>query len=620
MIEVNLDAKALLRANKNKTKVEDFPKKKKVKKLANVEETLITKEEGDKRIRITAGTSKYIDKSTGEVKDINKSLVNQSNGQVSATQNAFGIHIEKTLNSKTGVLFDDGFHKVNMFPILPNGKKVIGEVDSKHSNKILFKDFVENDTLEYIVQENGLKENIIIPCMRDTYSYQFKLLLDNLEAEFNENAVHFFDLETREKIFVMGNLFMYDQAGECSKSIDMQLKSNTQLDYDLIITPNVKWINSDKRKFPVTIDPQIQVVDTPVLSLTGYRSGYPSPAINNKLVLGVKNGTEHKLKLILDTESIVSELARNNIQKYTVNVELHYLTGKRLDTSKGFVIYNNSTLLMKDLMKNDNNILSIDVTSLVEAEMEKYLKGRDLSSINLQICYADAHTNVLSDGTTTGIKITDDYVYVLDRLYEENSMRPEIQLNYIKKDDVVEGTPFLEYENGKSGKTAINIFNKSLSHTLNLGSIEANALKIDIGLLYDSRLKKDMEENSHVGLFGKGWMLNVNQSLVKGNNYNKLLGSKDVTYIDGNNNPHTLREKWYYEKDGVRHYILKELVFIDNDQKMKYLDEKTSDVYEVEYEVSNDEGLSLISTNSKMNYIKKSDMKFNRKYYILLSG
>ena len=28
MIEVNLDAKALLRANKNKTKVEDFPKKK----------------------------------------------------------------------------------------------------------------------------------------------------------------------------------------------------------------------------------------------------------------------------------------------------------------------------------------------------------------------------------------------------------------------------------------------------------------------------------------------------------------------------------------------------------------------------------------------------------------
>ena len=48
---------------------------------------------------------------------------------------------------------------------------------------------------------------------------------------------------------------------------------------------------------------------------------------------------------------------------------------------------------------------------------------------------------------------------------------------------------------------------------------------------------------------GKGWKTNLHQYIVKNPNYNYLLGSKEITYIDGYGEEHQFFEKWYYEKD-----------------------------------------------------------------------
>lgn len=47
---MKLDAKAFVRADKNKTKVNDFPETKKVKKLSSVDEILIKKDEANHKI------------------------------------------------------------------------------------------------------------------------------------------------------------------------------------------------------------------------------------------------------------------------------------------------------------------------------------------------------------------------------------------------------------------------------------------------------------------------------------------------------------------------------------------------------------------------------------------
>lgn len=613
---MKLDAKAFIRANKNKTRVDDFPIIKKVKNLLPVNEMLITRDEANQRIRIASTATSYVDKATGEVKAIEKNLIDTKN-LVSTLNNTFKIQIAKDLNSQNGILFQDGKHSIIMYPVLKD-EGVKGEINVKHSNKIVFKNFVEQDTLEYLVQENGLKENIIIPCMRDSYVYNFKLQLCNLRVQITGNQIHFLDEETNVRVFSMGNLFMFDRTGERSKSIQLTLDELTAYDYDLTITANSKWINSSNRNFPVTIDPQIQIADEPVLTLKEHVKGNYTPAINNKMVLGIKDGNLHQIFLTINAEAIVSELAKSNIHKFKAYVELHYEQGKRIIESRGFTTYQGSTLIQTNLLKNEEKTLLLDITKLVEDELSRYKSGRTIADIHLQLSYFKTYIGSASDEQNLDIKINDDYVYLMDKYYDNLNLRPDIQLEYIKEDEVVEGTPFLEYETGKAGKTSLNIYNGNISHSIGLGSIEANALKIDIGLLYDTRLK-NQENNSETLPFGAGWMLNVHQRLEKREDYNKLLGSKDITYYDGNNNPHTLREKWYYEENEVRHYIPKDLVYIDNDQKMKYKD-GSSRVYNVEYEVSNDEGLSLVTTNSKMNYRTTSDKKCIRKYFIEISN
>jgi len=49
---------------------------------------------------------------------------------------------------------------------------------------------------------------------------------------------------------------IYDSNGEESKDIDIKLEENKK-GYELIITPNNDWLNSDKRVYPVYLDPTL---------------------------------------------------------------------------------------------------------------------------------------------------------------------------------------------------------------------------------------------------------------------------------------------------------------------------------------------------------------------------
>lgn len=178
--------------------------------------------------------------------------------------------------------------------------------------------------------------------------------------------------------------------------------------------------------------------------------------------------------------------------------------------------------------------------------------------------------------------------------------------------EVKEGTPFKTYRTGKAGLTSINLFTGDISHVVSLSEIKEKALSIGVNLLYDTRLiKEDEEKASH---FGKGWMLNLSQRLVKSENFNTLLEDKTIIYYDGNNDPHELKEKWYYDFEGIRYYVQKEQVFIDSDQKLKCIVDNNT--HEVHYEASNAEGLVYVSTNSRMNYVGKDGLKVEHRYFI----
>ena len=603
---MKLNAKNELRKTKNKIKIDETIISTKLAELKPAEEDLI----------------KRVDNKTTFVsaRDILTQLFEGSENFYNE-DNLFGITIDKTSGISKGVLLDDGKHTIK---ILLNGEDAVGTLSKTDDSKVTFEFFNGKDHLELMVKNNGLQMNLIIPTLRENYAYRFQIVTTNLYSSYSENrkAITFVDQKTKEKVFTIAKPFMTDKNGSVSSAIEMTYTGENDSEHTWEFTLSKDWINNAFRQLPVIMSPRIEINDCPAISLTNYMDSRKFVTNSDELVLGVKNYKPYSIRASIATEQIISELVRTGMKRYSVSLELHYDNGIRIDNSKGIVVFCGSELISENLLKSTENHILIDITEMIKKEIQKYKSGMKISNLSIELLYGNKK-NVLgscaSIGSISSRYIKDDYVMVKDKSFAESSWRPEIHLDGVREGEVVPGTPFLEYDTDLAGKSSLNLFNKELSHSLELGSVTAKALTIGVKLLYDTRFLKEQIKNGLKNVFGKGWLLNISQRLVKNDNYSKLLGCKDMTYYDGDNNPHILSEKWYYEKEGARHYIQKDLVFIGNDQKLKYRNTE-DEVFDVEYEASNDEGLTLVSTNSKINYIKKSDLKVHKRYFIQLAN
>lgn len=124
---------------------------------------------------------------------------------------------------------------------------------SKLSSTVNFLEILPNTDLQYIVESEGVKENIIINQRVDNPVYKFNISTKNLTAKLQEDkSIVFYDnIDTSKVIFMIDKPFMYDKNGEQSKDINVALENNKE-DYILTITPDNNWINSTDRVYPVT--------------------------------------------------------------------------------------------------------------------------------------------------------------------------------------------------------------------------------------------------------------------------------------------------------------------------------------------------------------------------------
>lgn len=180
-------------------------------------------------------------------------------GLVGATKKVEGIYVNTETN------FDESASKLQKLTTLDN-----------LSASVVYKDILPGVDLEYILESNDIKENIIVKEFCDAYSYTFTIKLNSLEASLDNNSVIISDDSTGEEIYRIPTPYMYDALGEMSQDVYYTLTEVGNGKYELTITANEQWINSSTREFPVVIDPSLvdiaQAADTYV--------SYSEPAKN----------------------------------------------------------------------------------------------------------------------------------------------------------------------------------------------------------------------------------------------------------------------------------------------------------------------------------------------------
>ena len=138
----------------------------------------------------------------------------------------------------------------------------------------------QNVDLEYIVLPSRVKENIILQSAQDISYYVVTVYAENLSARLLENREIELYNDSDEVIFTMTSPYMYDNAGELSEDITVEMVPKGNDCYLIKMTPNAQWLEDQSRVYPVVIDPQVSVdttrtniVDNYVLQGAGTRTG-----------------------------------------------------------------------------------------------------------------------------------------------------------------------------------------------------------------------------------------------------------------------------------------------------------------------------------------------------------
>ncbi|MBR0040901.1 MAG: RHS repeat protein [Oscillospiraceae bacterium] len=116
-----------------------------------------------------------------------------------------------------------------------------------------------NADLAYTTDSCALKEDIIINERADAYVYRFRLFPGALTPVMLESG----RIELRDSagdcVFFLPAGTMFDAAGESSGAVQYKLDDNGDGTYALSVVADEEWINAPERRFPVTIDPPVEI-------------------------------------------------------------------------------------------------------------------------------------------------------------------------------------------------------------------------------------------------------------------------------------------------------------------------------------------------------------------------
>ena len=226
-----------------------------------------------KFFRLTDGTTiaaiydepVHIKDSSGTWQNIDYRLSDAGDGYENQDEyNTMRVKFSK--NPKNGKLYtlktDDGQIKWSLSGVKESKKDAKLSQKSKKSSKldannvsgtVTYEDILPGVTLQYLVTEGKLKENIIFANKESAGPLQFELQTNKFDVTI-ENNIIYFNNSDGEAVFVMTAPYMIDNNGILSDKITLSLDGSKN-HYTVTVTPDAEWL--ENAAYPVTVDPII---------------------------------------------------------------------------------------------------------------------------------------------------------------------------------------------------------------------------------------------------------------------------------------------------------------------------------------------------------------------------
>ena len=403
-----------------------------------------------------------------------------------------------------------------------------------HASQAVYADAEGNIDLNYSIEGNGVKENIIIKEKSDNYHYYFLLRIAGFEMKTTEDGkiIEFYksitdaeNSENRTPEFIMPAPFMYDANGGRSDDVRYTIEKIEEGSYLFSIEANADWINAQERVFPVCIDPQLLRLGSSHISVTHDEYQWCDCSCCSDCTCDepywMHVGTPYYPYIYLSTNSSYKRTAKLHIKKTDID-----LTRNRLISAK--------LVFQKYSGESYSNYATIKVGNTSYTHYNE---------VRFSVPITDVYNAASGDFDIEMQMVTSERYRLL-------SKTPTLQIEYQPIcDDPIRKT--FSVENGVSAEFDV----LSGNATVTFDDIADPVLGVAVSHVY--------KPNDEITEYGQNFRLNLDEKLER--NLPTTTGAQ-YTYTDSNGDMHTFKEHFYrIGTNGEKVYIISELSSITAD-------------------------------------------------------
>ncbi len=473
---------------------------------------------------------------------------------------------------------------------------------------VFYSNIFDNIDLRYSVVGTMLKDEIILNSSAvKVKSYEFTITMNQLTAVLSEDNSISLQNSTGEEIFNINSPYMYDSIGATSEDIKVTLKDNKDGTYTYKLKPDKKWLESDERVYPVTIDPPV--------TESNYNTVKDTTAIYSDNVYTLNNASEVNYIKVGNrsfSSNVVKELQGmlyNPLPEVLKNGSVRIIRADMvLYGHVGFTAYNKDLQINAYRITTDWNTGDVEENSAIAlgSTPNYYNDVLDYVIVNDSVAFnehpitfniteaAQQWLDGISDNfgiALRAIGLTDEinYVNFVDSTYKsKGEFCPQFTYKYRDSRGIEDYWSFTSANAGRFGTAAVNNFNGNLVINQELVTGCGNNMPVSVFLTYSHNAP--YEQNSGFG----EWRTNYHMSVTA----NEI---DDYPY-------------YFTDADGTRFYLKK-----DGDE---YKDEDgrgltmTIPNGDYKYQITDkDKTVYYFDYNGRLKRIVDSNGNYNHIYY-----
>lgn len=550
-----------------------------------LEEDEALRDENTKHFKLSDGTTKAVVYSQavhykdadGKWVDIDNAL--SLNGSEYSSNNKSEIKFANKSGSNGLVSIKDGDYKIDFTPLNTNKVSVVIENPQGNNSrkfedmsvlnnlvsKAIYADIYDGIDIEYILVGNNIKENIIVKEKQNSYTFSFELKLNKLSAELKDGTIILSDYDSGEQVYEIPVPYMFDANNVYSDSVEYSLVQNNKWKYTFTVTADAEWINSDDRAFPVTIDPAIfigaeSVVDDTTINPNG-DSLVENPGDWDLLVAGQTATAYWKANTLpkIADYSFVTDV--------TFNLNFH---------SSHVTVY--SIISLREVLSDwDESTLCYDLYQQGYGKIGDKIYSRETDPTGTRVGVFSWNITELymkwvnNPESNFGIAIAEDPNYMSWNNYRfyssesSGSLAPNLCITYKSLNGLEEYWSYTMQNVGMAGNSYINNATGSLYFSAGTLTTTDSLFGFTPCLIYNqgyagqSAIKDTLGSPYTTGMYGYGFKLNVNETLIENWYYNEkyLANTKYYIWSDTDGTDHAFYaqvengKQVYKDEDGL---------------------------------------------------------------------